>query len=65
MYMTLTNSEGKEVAVDTTELLDTVYDDVNVSAEDDMLSFIQISSLEAGNYKLTITVPKGHWTYTR
>jgi hypothetical protein len=65
LYMTLTNSDGKEVAIDTTELLDTVYDDVNIVGVDDMLSYIQIPSLESGKYKLTITVPKGHWTYTR
>ena len=66
LYMTLVRtSDGTEIAVDVTELLDTVYDDVNVAGADDMLSFIQIPSLEAGDYQLQIIVPKGHWTYTR
>lgn len=33
--------------------------------DEDMLAYIQVPSIEKGNYELTISVPKGHWTYTR
>lgn len=30
-----------------------------------MLSYIQVARAIEGDYELIISVPKGHWTYTR
>lgn len=66
LYMSLTRvDDNKLVAVETSEVLDTVYDDVNKAQEQDMLAFLQVPNMQAGSYELTVSVPKGHWTYTR
>ena len=66
MYMSLKNKDkGSVIAIETTEILDTVYDEINISQENDMLAYIQIPKLDKGLYELEISVPKGHWTYTR
>lgn len=56
---------GVTIAVETTEVLDTVYEDINAVQVNDMLSYIQVARAIEGDYELIITVPKGHWTYTR
>lgn len=62
LFMTLKNIDtGKIVAIERSEMLDRDSNQV----EYDMLSHLQIQSLDSGKYELQVIVPKGHWTYTR